>query len=584
MRRTRVLILAAAGAALARPAAAGFDLSGAVGGGYQRTDEWVLSDHSAVTLWDWNANLSLSGSPIRPELMQLSLGGAYAGRSNLYGETTARSDNLTFLGSLSLLSHAVSPLAATLGASLSNVDFHTSGGPTGPTTGSTQTLSYSGTLGFEADRLPAVQVFTSRSESANRSFGAPETEASTTYLSASARQNLSNHSYGLFYETSWNGGTYDDTNYRTHRVRLDLASDVSKDVRFQLTENYYLRLPTLDAPTNPRYDDNALQVGASWTATPRQSHRFNYRYGRQVADFTASPDREVSAQGLSYATDYVMKPGLTLGVTANLDYALERLDAAERSSAGQTLSGTLDWRYPLPRSPGDAIRVGLGVGGGALEPSGRSAEFAYSLRGSLGWETAGPTFAGSVSYQGNYQGNGSARPGWATSHQLFGDARLALGSYASLSGQATLWLMSSESDLFGDSQSRQASLSVIYALRGYQVNLIGGASYGAGSSMPSSAGSLLPREFSSTSRYLVLRVTLPLLHNLRAIADGRVAATSGPGRPTLGERGASLRLGYSLGLWDLSIEERYSTGGDGAFDRSGNVLMIRLRRSFGFRF
>jgi len=170
MRRTRVLILAAAGAALARPAAAGFDLSGAVGGGYQRTDEWVLSDHSAVTLWDWNANLSLSGSPIRPEMMQLSLGGAYAGRSNLYGETTARSDNLTFLGSLSLLSHAVSPLAATLGASLSKVDFHTSGGPTGPTTGSTQTLSYSGTLGFEADRLPAVQVFTSRSESANRSF------------------------------------------------------------------------------------------------------------------------------------------------------------------------------------------------------------------------------------------------------------------------------------------------------------------------------------------------------------------------------------------------------------------------------
>lgn len=585
MRATRVLVLAA-GAALARPAPAGeYDLSGAIGGGYQRTDEWVLSDHSATTRWDWYGNLSLSGSPIRPELMQFSLGAAYAGRSNLYGGTTSRSDNLTFLGNLNLLSSAVSPLAATLSASLNDVDFHTSGGPTGPTVGSTQTLSYSGSLGFAADRLPSVQVFTSRTESSSRSFGAPDVDSSTTYLSASARQNLANHSYGLTYETSWNDGTYDDTNYRGHRVRLDLASDPSRDVRFQLTENYYLRLPTLDAPTNPRYDDNVLQVSASWTASARQTHRFSYRYGRQVADFMASPDREASAQGLSYATDYSMKPGLNLGLTANLDYALERLGSVERSAAGQTASGRIDWRYPLPRSPGDAIRLGLNLGGAALEPSGRAAEFGYALRGTVGWETAGPRFGGSVTYQGSYESDTGARAGWATSHNLFGDGRWTLGPRASLSGQATLWLSTTHSDFLGENQGRQASLNLIYDLVGYQVNLLGGMSYGAGTSFQSTGGgTVIPQEFNSTSRYVVLRVTLPLAQRLRVVLDGRLAATSGPGRPTQTERGASMLLGYSLGLWDLSLEERYSTGGDGTYDRSGNFLMLRLRRSFGLRF
>ena len=583
MRVARALLLAVL-AAWARPAAGELDLSGTVGGGYRRTDDWVLSDHSASTLWDWSGSLSLSGSPIRPEVMQFRLGTAYLGQANLYGGTTTRADNLTFLGSLSLLSHAVSPLAATLGASLTNVDFHSSDPATGQATGSSRTLSYSGNLGFAADRLPSVQVFSSRTESTSRSFGAPETEASTTYLSVNALQNLSNHSYGILYETSWNDGTYADTNYRTHRARIDLSSQLGKDVRFQLNENYYLRLPTAEAATNPRYDDNALRLGLSWTPSPRQSHRFGYRYGRQLADFTAAPDRELSAQGLTYSTDYRMDAGLTLGAVANLDYAMERLGTAETRSAGQGLSGTLDWRYPLPREPTDAIRLGVGVGGNALEPAGRPADFGYSLRGTAGWETARPTLGAAVTYQGSYGTNAGVRAGWSTSHQIRGDARWQLGPRASLTGQAVLSLTVTDSDLFGRSESRSTSLSATYALLAYTVQLLGGLSYGVFSTMQSPSGALLPQELSSTSRYLALRLTAPLFDRLRITGDARVSGSSVPGRPTQVERGISVTAGYSLGLWSLSLTEQYSTGGAGSYDRSGNYLVIQVSRAFGARF
>ncbi len=580
MRGDRFLALAALAAALATPAAADFDLSGTLGGGYRRIDDWVLDDHAASTLWDWYGTLNLSGSPIRPELMQLRLGGAYVGQANLYGGTTTRWDYLTFLGNVSLLSHAVSPVAVNLGASLQNADFTARGTDSG--TGSTRTAGYSGGLGFQAENLPTVQLFASRTEATNRSFGAPETEFDTTYLSASARQTLSNHAYGLFYETSWNDGTYADTNYRTHRARLDLSSDVSKDVRFLVTETYYLRLPTLDSPLNPRYDDNSLQLGVQWVATPRQDHRFNYRYARQVADFSASPDREVSAQGLQYLTDYRMTPDLTLGAVAAVDYAVERQGAAEQKAASQSLLGTLDWRYRLPDTRGDALRFALALGGGALEPSGGGAEASFTVRGRAGWETSATWMAGSVTYEGTYQSNTGGRSGWSTSHLVYGDGTVQLGPQSTLRGQTTLSLSITDSDFFGRTETRSATFYLIYALGAWSSQLVGGLNQGLGTALE--GASLLPRDFSSTSKFLSLRFVLPLVARLSLTTDARISGTSGPGRPTLVEKAASVLLGYSIGLWTVSLDERYSTAGAGGYDRSGNYLMIRISRTFGARF
>ena len=64
----------------------------------------------------------------------------------------------------------------------------------------------------------------------------------------------------------------------------------------------------------------------------------------------------------------------------------------------------------------------------------------------------------------------------------------------------------------------------------------------------------------------------------------RTLSTEAPERPIRHEQGESFSAGYTLGATTFSLEQRFSTGGSGGVWQTGNLVMIRISRSFGGRF
>jgi hypothetical protein len=61
----------------------------------------------------------------------------------------------------------------------------------------------------------------------------------------------------------------------------------------------------------------------------------------------------------------------------------------------------------------------------------------------------------------------------------------------------------------------------------------------------------------------------------------RYTQATSPGRPRQWEQSFALQLQYTLGLFTLSLDERYSLGGIAGFEQRGNLLFFRITRSFG---
>lgn len=565
--------------ALAAGPALAVDLSGAVGTGGSRSDSFSPGAHSDALTWDWEASAAAAGTPLRPGLLQWLAGVEYRSLRTYYFDSRNRADGLTYHGQLSLFSDSMVPL--TVSASRSRSDF--SNDKQGPL-GSSVITTEAGTALLRAERYPTLRLALTRTDVDTHALGAPEALSDSTALSVSAGQSLPTEQYQLGFDTSWNHGTFAETNYHSYALNLQASAAVADDVMFRFFDRYYRRDPTVNATTNPRYDDNAIGTGVQWRPGTKTTASFDYAYRHLLVDVKDAPKSEQAAHALTQSTWYRWTPNLSVFGTGGLSYALERLGVKEEQSATESLGGGATWSKDL--APRAALRLGGGGSIGVAEPWGQAVRVVGGVNGSGGISASLDRIRASLTYSGNFQ-QGALRGSSTLDQRLLlqGDA---LADMVFLTGQAVISGARRDDPLLGAFVSRSTSISLGGFYKKYNAQLSAGMSDGLSTALDGglpAEGFILPVEFNTHTRFVTLSSSYVLDAGRWTLSGlARSMELTAPGRPLQYEHGVSFTTGYAIGAFTLSLEERFSAGGAGSSWQRGNLVMARIVRTFGASF
>jgi len=563
----------------ASPALADYSLTGSLATGGSRTDAWGGPLHQDFSDWNWEVDAALAGTPFRPGLLQFLAGARYRSLDSYYPEGTSRSGDLGF--HLQLSAFGDSPLPVSLSAARETRDFLTDSSTR--QTGSTLAQSYAGTAVLGVQGYPSLRVAAFRTDLENHSLGGDLVTSSSTALSVGVAHSAPGQTYSASYDSSWNSGTYAETNYRSHYVNLAATASVSGDLQFRVSERYYLRLPTVDAALNPRFDDNALTAGFQWRPGSATSANLDYSYRRALVETTGAAQMDQLTQGVQQATQQRLGEDWTGIGSAGVTYTRERLGGASISGTGEEVGGALEWRHGF----GSAFNLNIAGGGsiGATEPSTGGTLASYGGHGSAGVSLRGQSLQGDADYSATYQKNAGGLPGWSLLQTVSATLAAALGD-AVLHGNARFAGGRREDPLLGSYLSRTMSATLGATYRRYDLQLSAGISDGLSEALanPISDGLFLPVGYNTHTRFATVTLSARASNELVVTALARALSSSAPGREDSWEYGAAGVASYSLGAFTVSLEDRYSLGGSGAFSQRGNLVLARISRSFGARF
>ena len=576
MRRAAALaLLLLAGAARAGP----YTWSGGLGAGASRSDAWSTGGpHLLFPTWDWNADLALGGVPFRPGLLQFLTTAQYRWLWAGAPDGSNRTHGLSYAASVALFSDFTLPIS--LNASRSTSEFLSSGEV--QRTGTTHTVTEGGTVVFRKIGLPTLRLSLTRSDLDNEAFGAPPTRTGSTALSLSASHSTPRQEFSVGYDTAWSDGTYAETNYRSHALQAQASTEITDSLRFRLSERYLLRLPTLNSPTSPRFDDNGFGAGLQWRPGARLTSGLAYSFRHLLVKAPDTADLEQAGQGLQETTSYRFSEDVTVNGSAGAQTTTERRGAESRTGSSATGGGGFSWRQRL--RPGLEVSAGGGGSVGVAKPMQDKAQVAYGMNASAGISANWERTAASANYSGSYQNSLNGLSGSSLTQQLnlTGDALLAS---TLLRGVLLLSGARHEAPFLGVSLSRSASLSVTALWRTYSAQLSAGQGEGVSDSLGISDGLFIPASYNTRTRYATVSTGFPLPRTRVVLSLLlRTLSTEAPERPIRHEQGESFSAGYTLGATTFSLEQRFSTGGSGGVWQTGNLVMIRISRSFGGRF
>ena len=553
--------------------------TGGLGGGASRSDSWSTNaPHLISPAWDWNADLSFGGVPFRPGLVQFLTTAQYRSLWVGYPGSSNRSHDLSYAINTSLLSDFALPisLAASRTTShfLSNAEIQR--------TGTTHTSTESGTVVFRKLRYPTLRLALTRTDLDNESFGAPVTRGGSTALSASASHSTPRQDFSASYDTAWNDGTYAETNYRSHALQAQASTAIADSLRFRLSERYLLRLPTVVSPTNLRFDDSSFGAGLQWRPGARLVSGLDYSFRHLIVRAPERADIEQLGHGLQETTSYSWSDDVTVSGSAGAQTTTERRGGESRSGNSATGGGGLSWRRRL--RPGLEINAGGGGSLGVAKQAQQPIQAAYGANVSAGVTADWESTRASANYTGSYQNSTSGLAGSSFTQQL------------NLTGD-TVWnstilravLLASgarrQDPLIGVSLNRSLSLSLTALWSAYNAQLTAGQSEGVSGAAGISDGLFIPTSFNTRIRYATLSTgfTIP---RTRVVLSAllRTLSTEAPGQAIRHEQGESFTVGYNIGATTVSFEQRFSTGGAGGTRQTGNLMMVRISRSFGGAF
>ncbi len=558
--------------------AGGYGFSGSLDTGYTHNDVSAGGVTTNVPGWDFGGQLSLSAVPLRPDLLQALASVSYRMVESSLPDVRNRTGYLQYGASLAVLQNL--PLALTGFASRARTDFNSSAATT--MTGASMVTSEGATAYLHVAQAPSLRASLVRSEFDNTGIGGLRTTGRSTVLSTAAAHQLENHSYEASYDTSWNSGSYGDTNYRTHRVGFHGASKVTDALEVRVNEQYYLRNPTQDAANSPRFDDNVFGADASWRPAPRVVSSLGYGYHHLVADFRGlGENRESTNQSLRAAADWAATPALSWTGSLSGGVNEDRLGATTLRSTGETVGGGVRWM----RSSGANTWQANGSGSvGATQADGQDL-LAWGAGLGGGWNAFVGSWSTSLSASSGYDSNVLGQTGWSLRNQLNASAGTRTLGGVAVRTQLQATDLRQHGQLLGKltNQTLQALAGVGY--RAQNLTLTAGLTNGAAQGLASPTGSqLLPTSSNTLSRYLALTAESGLARGLVLTGFARYASVTAPDRPDTWEAAFNLRLAYRIGLFDLSLEDRHSIGAQGGPRVATNVFMARISRSFGASF
>ena len=560
--------------ALAR--AGSYQLTGSVDAGYGRTDAWASGRSSSSPAWDFGGQLSLGAAPIRPELLQLSASGSYRKLQSSYLESRTTADNFGYSAAAALLQGF--PVTFNLFASRTWSDFNAVAETR--QTGSSLTRSEGGTAVLHFDRAPTLRATLQRTTFDNIGLGGQETTGQATRLSLGGSHTLENHSYSASYDTAWSEGTFAETNYRNHYFNFQGSAFATRSLEVRVSENYFLRRPTVDDPTNPRYDDNNLNVTAFWRPSQTVGGTLGYAFRHTLFEAQNVVSQDSRANLVSLGGSYGWNEDWTFNGTASVERGEDRLGTETRDTSGEAVGAGARWQ----RAFGDYTWNASADGSvGSTRALGQDL-FAYGLGAAGGVNTTLSGWASGLSLATSFSSNLLGQAGWSVRNSVSGQSETRLSLGIGLRGRLQLIDTRQHSEFLGDSSNQTALLQLAASYRVHFAELSVGQTNGSAQNLVDPAlNPNLPSRFNTRSSFVTATGNTLLAPSLGLEALARYLSTTSPGGLHTWETAFNLRLLYRIGLFDLSAEDRYSVGGSGSVSRV-NVFLVRATRTFGMGF
>lgn len=555
-----------------------YQLNGSVDSGYYRSETTSAGQTTRAPGWDFGAQLALNFAPIRPELLQAMASATYRLLEAGASENSSRTQQVGYNATLTALQGL--PLSLSGFASRSQSDFSTTAAA--QQTGRSLATGVGGALSFHRERLPTVGVSVARNDFENTGLGGQQTTGSTTTLSASAAHQLENHGYAATYDTSWNSGTFADTNYRTHRFALSANSHLGEALDLRLNQQYFLRAPTQLAATSPRFDDNVFGADTTWRPSSTLVGSASYAYHHLVADFRGLGDnRESTTHAVRAATDWLTTPEIALTGSVGAGTSEDRLGDVSARSSGESVGAGIRWT----RTTRLGTFMANGSGSAGLSQASGSDQGAYGAGAGAGWNGTLGSWSSSLAASSSYDSNLLGQMGWAVRTQVTASADTRTIGGLAFRSQLQLSDTRQYNPLLGDSSSQGLQALLILGYRVHSLSLTTGLTNAAAQGLSGPTGSqIVSTQLNTTSRYATLTATTVLLRGLTLTGLARYLDVTAPARPDTWESAFDLRLTWRVGLFDLSAEDRYTLGAQGGPRIATNLVIFRIARSFGASF
>lgn len=573
----RGVCLGAVALALVLPTTArAVEVSGTADVGYLRNDGWSGSEHAAFSPYDFGATLGLSGSLLRPGLADGFLSGNYRQLRSDELHSTSRTDNFGGRGSLSLLNGTSLPVS--FFASRTWNDFRTELGSSRQ--GSSRVTTLGGLASLNLPDLPRLRLQLQRNLVETTNTGL-ESFTGNTSLSTGLDYTNGRNNVAVTYSTGWNNGTLATSGYRMHAVNAQLWSDLAPGARVTLIDQYVLRDPTTDAPSNTRFEHNNLGARLAFVPAPQLDNEASFSQQRQSVRAQGEAEREARSLSLANRLRYRFSPDFEAYVSASGAYTDER--AGTDSLRSQNGSGGLgaNWQHAFR-----LLTVGLGGGasGGVTQQTGAGTGGSWTVNGSFNLTRAEVTSRLLASYSIAF-----SRGITSLQSDTFDQRALLTYDFATISGRTLRGSLELQDatrtdELFGTSRDRRATATgqVLWGVSTLQLSagLADGISERLGLPGTIDSPPIAPSSANSRTAFASVSSTTGI-ERWRLAAILRAAVVRDPGTSSAKEYGFSFTAGYTIGLVTLALEERMVLSDRQGFLSNSNTVSARLSRNFG---
>lgn len=575
-----VIALALAGAGRA---SGDVSVGGSATFGYARQDTAAWNGESAsADSYDWGLALSLGGTPFRPGLLSWSALGSYSQERSVYGGTTAGRDGLGYGLSLSLLDS--NPLGLSFSATRTRAEF-TQGGSA--VSGSTVAGLESAGLVLAFPNVPRLTAQLTHTDLTSHGFGGDETTSETLRLRTTAADHVGPLHYAMEYNTGWSSGTFIENNYHDHSLALSGQASMN-DTLVSFSGTYLLRLPTVESPLNPRFDDDALSGAIRWQWNEKLLPSVSYSYARALISAPDTPAREGLSHGLTQSLEYRYRPNLRFTQSLVLSYSEQRVGSDQVQAAAESLGGAVAWFVPVFPNAASAYTLSLagGASTGLVQGGGLDRATGYSLNGTAALNRSTGSGSAQAAYSVSWADSLAVGGAQRFAHEIRLDTDTAQWSRLQLRLSLVGQSARQTSPLLGTSASRSISGTASALWDQYNAVLTAGLSEGLAPGMRDLglADGLVWAPAYDTHQQFARALGGARFGRLTLTGTVSWVHSDGLGRPDSQEVGLSAALGYSLGLFTLTLQDSYSTATIAGVSQSGNLFMLRLTRSFGWSF
>jgi hypothetical protein len=440
---------------------------------------------------------------------------------------------------------------------------------------------------LHSPEYPRIHAIVTRNDAVNDNFGSLRTTAGSTLVAAGISQGFAAFDYSVALDSALSHGTFADGNFRSNRLDVQANARPTSAIDLRVADGWIQRLPTLDDVSNPRYDGNVFNGGATWRPSTRLSLITSYADGRFAITRPTLPRTERHTQTATESLQYDLDEEWTALQAVAVSRNDDQVDTTLVRALGQSLSSGVRWVGQRGEQRYQAEAQGSV---GMLEP-----DAGGTFLGEGGWLDFQFTQAGierkwTGGYRISYGRNLEGREGW----ELQQDARGTLEAFAALGVKAELRLDASHAIsravLFGGHETRSIRFQASATYRRTVLRALLGLSQGLIDTLPGGASPVpgipsVPDVLKSSSVFAQASAETVLGRSgLGLRGTFNWLSTSSPGRPSLDELAFTAAAYYGLGLFTLSLEDRYAIGAVDLSSTRVNYFFARVTRAFGSQY